>query len=458
MWLTNAHAHREPLYFDWWNMVWAAVLYSVCSVTTEEASPRQRLAAALGVPDAALRLGPALHLPGVAVELARLPRGLPESLEPSAELQAGIFAREGGDSKGSKSSLPDLALGPPDHAQSLALWEEMLCPAHRYTIVLRNLSEAQVSRAAYDHRLEEIRDKGFANFFELSSFGLAEVRRYEIGAALWCGHWDRACQLLLTSNRGGSSLAAASAAFASRDYAQGLEKLPTDASCKGLRALAMHLLLKRDPLEALRRALPVPLWGKLLAAVGRVCWNRAAAARLRGLAHQPLVGDLIWDEKAGEPRPLSAQDVQSGRWQLSDIVLPLPRPGESLHQGGQRLGMEAELQELVPDQDAPAGCFPLDVSKILPPVRRIVSIPSDLSWDVVESSGGSAVDCDLARLSERGLPVTMSTRRPRAASGLVLRLRCTLPRAESAEALLRELTAANPSEFRENLSRRDNIF
>ena len=57
--------------------------------------------------------------------------------------------------------------------------------------------------------------------------------------------------------------------------------------------------------------------------------------------------------------------------------------------------MEAELQELVPDEvpfsclplrqrfcrrsvrkDAPADCFPLDVSKILPRVRRIVSIPS----------------------------------------------------------------------------------
>ena len=54
--------------------------------------------------------------------------------------------------------------------------------------------------------------------------------------------------------------------------------------------------------------------------------------------------------------------------------------------------MEAELQELVPDEvpssplseiyclhrssykDAPADCFPLDVSKILPRVRRIVSI------------------------------------------------------------------------------------
>ena len=66
-------------------------------------------------------------------------------------------------------------------------------------------------------------------------------------------------------------------------------RLPTDMSCKGLRALAMHLLLKRrepkvlklqphlsvgdlmlvrDPLEALRRAVPAVLWGKLLATVG----------------------------------------------------------------------------------------------------------------------------------------------------------------------------------------------
>ena len=30
----------------------------------------------------------------------------------------------------------------------------------------------------------------------------SRMLRYEIGAALWCGHWDRACQLILTSNRG----------------------------------------------------------------------------------------------------------------------------------------------------------------------------------------------------------------------------------------------------------------
>ncbi|CAE7837539.1 CYOP [Symbiodinium sp. CCMP2592] len=98
--------------------------------------------------------------------------------------------------------------------------------------------------------------------------------------------------------------------------------------------------------------------------------------------------------------------------------------------------MEAELQELVPDEDAPADCFPLDVSKIIPRVRRIVSIPSDLGWDVVEPSGGGVVDCDLARLTARDSEEVPSspTARDRTPPGLALRLRCTLPRAESAEA------------------------
>ncbi|CAE7275250.1 Pus7 [Symbiodinium pilosum] len=427
-------------------LAWSAVVYS-------QAAPRRRLASVLGVADAALRLGPALRLPGISVQLVRLPRGLPEGLEVSAELQAGIL----------QDQEELMALGP------LAPWFAAVrhdakpgadgrngasCfNAHRYTIVLRSLSQQQVAKGSYDQRLEEIRENGFANFFELSSFGLAEVRRYEIGAALWCGHWDRACQLILTSNRGSSTLAVASAAFANREYAQGLEKLPTDDSCKGLRALAMHLLLKRDPLEALRRALPAARWSDFLAAVGRICWNRAAAARLADLGKEPLAGDLVWDEKAGEPRELSRKDLRTGQWHLSDIVLPLPRPGVPLLRSGQRLTMEAELQALVPDQDAPSGCFPLDTSKILPQVRRVVSVPSDLCWDIVESSGAPVVDCDLSRLN----PVPVTGRRGRVASGLALRLRCTLPRSENAEALLRELMAANPSEFRE-LRRQDHVF
>lgn len=35
----------------------------------------------------------------------------------------------------------------------------------------------------------------------LGYFGLAEVRQFEIGAALWGGQWDAAARLLLTANR-----------------------------------------------------------------------------------------------------------------------------------------------------------------------------------------------------------------------------------------------------------------
>ncbi|CAE7624741.1 unnamed protein product [Symbiodinium sp. CCMP2456] len=143
---------------------WAAVLYS--EATEAPASPRRRLALALGVPETALRLGPGLHLPGVSVEVVRLPRGLPD-LEVTPELRAGVLGKKG----------ETLALGPPDLTQSLGM-TDVACPAHRYTIVLRNLSEQKVAEGSYDERLEEIQQKGFANFFELSSFGLAEVRRY----------------------------------------------------------------------------------------------------------------------------------------------------------------------------------------------------------------------------------------------------------------------------------------
>jgi len=35
----------------------------------------------------------------------------------------------------------------------------------------------------------------------LGYFGLAEVRQFEIGAALWGGQWEAAARLLLTANR-----------------------------------------------------------------------------------------------------------------------------------------------------------------------------------------------------------------------------------------------------------------
>ena len=57
--------------------------------------------------------------------------------------------------------------------------------------------------------------RGPTSSLRLAYFGLAEVRRFEIGAALWAGHWETAAHLLLTANR------AESLRDASKDRVQG---------------------------------------------------------------------------------------------------------------------------------------------------------------------------------------------------------------------------------------------
>merc|ERR1719330_596397 len=132
--------------------------------------------------------------------------------------------------------------------------------------------------------------------------------------------------------------------------------------------------------------------------------------------------------------------------------------------------MESVLQRLVPLPDAPAEDFPLNVSNMLPQARRIVSVPSDVTWDLVEAGPEPVVECDLARLgvdlssllrdtdseasvTSRPAGGRRSMRAGSSRGGLAVRLRFTLHRGENAEAILREVLRAEPSDFVEGLGR-----
>ncbi|CAE8738533.1 unnamed protein product, partial [Polarella glacialis] len=480
---------------------WTAAVYT--SGPGRQDLAQRLLASELRVPPSALRIKGSLHAPGVSVQMVTLPRGLPESVlrAPSEALSAGLLRSTthplvvaigaadmqtpestGRGDRGARGT-PTRRKGPQE------AWR---CEGQRYTVVLRGINLQEAQGGLLEENLERLTDEGFINLFELSSFGLAEVRRYEVGAALWSGHWDLAARLLLTANRSREGLLqAASDAFAAGDLKQGLELLPEgpQAGCDGLRALAMQLLLRRPALEALQTAVPAAVWARHLSAVGRLAWNRAVSARFAGdLPLRPVAGDLVWDKSAGEARPLRGQELQDGGgdWRLSDVVLPVPRLGEAVPECSGRLHLEAALRQLVPGTDAPAAAFPFEAAKLLPPVRRVVGLPTDLGWDIVEAGAGAVVDCDLTRLrgtgSEEELPQSTeaqprgrrsaSSRRGGSAgegsgsisdgfggmAGPALRLRFSLPRSESAEGVLRELLRANPSEFQEGLGRQDETF
>ena len=103
-------------------------------------------------------------------------------------------------------------------------------------------------------------------------------------------------------------------------------------------------LLKRDAKEALVSSLSSREWARYLSAVSKVAWNRALAQRLGGaMPLRPLCGDLVWDTKA---RPVTAREAAEGRWRLSDVVMPVPRPGEAVGESGGRLTMEVGVEVL----------------------------------------------------------------------------------------------------------------
>uniref|UniRef100_A0A7S4SHW8 TRUD domain-containing protein n=1 Tax=Alexandrium monilatum TaxID=311494 RepID=A0A7S4SHW8_9DINO len=450
---------------------WSATLYARGQ---RPETARRVLAAALQVPQTSLQVRGALASPGVSVQLLRLPRGLPAEAREALRgpLRSGLLAGQdplvavGGATLLTPNASQPRGRAARRDAGGQADWS---CTGHRYTVVVRDLDPRQASSGLVDESIERVCSEGFINFFELAAFGLAEVRRYEVGAALWAGRWDAAARLLLGMNLGGegSALARASAAFRAGDLERGLELLPQEGA-EGLRGLAMQLLLSRPALEALQRAVPRAVWVRHLSAVSRLAWNHAAAVRLTQWPRRPIPGDLIWDERAGEARPLGVEEVE-GR-HLSEVVLPLPRPGEPVPECTGRLRLEATLNRLAPGDGAPVAAFPLEVSSLLPRARAIVGVPADVSWDISKAGPGPIVDCDLARLGADPTPDSggpgrgaraggrRSSLRAGGLDGMALRLRFSLPRGGSAEAVLREVLHANPSEFCEGLGRRDEVF
>jgi len=449
---------------------------------------RRLLADALQVHPGALRASQALHLPGVAVEMVTLRRGLPIKTlrEPGDALHTGLIMNQQpvvavGAAGMATALAPPLtrstAKGPAQRREEREAWH---CKGHRYSVVVRGLDVRQCDMGLVDDSMDRLQEHGFLNLFELSSFGLTDIRRYEVGAALWGGRWDHAARLLLSMNWGGGSSpsGAASAVFRNGNLERGLDLLP-ESGAEGLRILATQLLHGRPALEALHDCVPARVWERNLSALAKLAWNKAAAARFAGgsgLPRRPVAGELIWDESAGKARPLLAKEAPD--FSLADLLLPVPRLREALPSCVGRLQMEATLRRFVPGEEAPIAAFPRGVGTRLLPLRRLVCLPTDVSWDVLRDEGAAAdavtpaplVECDLARLGVDLAPAKVgggcrgggggrrSTRAAAARGGLALRARFSLPQGSFVEAALREMLHANPSEFVEGLGRRDELF
>ncbi|KAH8408287.1 hypothetical protein KR215_001869 [Drosophila sulfurigaster] len=236
---------------------------------------------------------------------------------------------------------------------------------NRFRIALRHITQEQEH---IELALQSLKERGFINYYGLQRFGnSASVPTYEIGVALLKRDYKLACELILKPRDNDVEFmrvireswwqnrdsAAAAAKFYNNKY---IEKKLLD----GLASFG-----ESDYSAALRR-IPRNMLLLYPHAYQSLIFNRIASRRIKEFGLQLIPGDLVYveednseqvaaneeaaveaEEEAVEDdmdvdgdsllsveeeqsiykrkvRPLTAEDIASGKYKLSDVVLPLP--------------------------------------------------------------------------------------------------------------------------------------
>lgn len=226
---------------------------------------------------------------------------------------------------------------------------------NRFRIVLRDVT---ASDEIISSTMEEFKENGFINYFGLQRFGnFATVPTYEIGKALLKQQWKHACELIMKPRDGDPDdiREMRDHWWKTRDSKAARKMLRY--SCTMVEARLLDGFSKTGETDFLNALTNIPRNMRLLYAHSyqSLIWNKVVTRRVKEMGLQLCVGDLIFaktsmnetleippemdepenDEPTPETpddesyykklvRPLTDEDIASGKFTIFDIVAPLP--------------------------------------------------------------------------------------------------------------------------------------
>ncbi|KAH8257275.1 hypothetical protein KR038_006512 [Drosophila bunnanda] len=347
---------------------------------------------------------------------------------------------------------------------------------NRFRIALRHIDKEK--RGDIEVALESLRKRGFINYYGLQRFGnSASVPTYEVGVALLKCDYKLACELILKPRDSDVEFMRPireewwekrdSAAAAAKIYG---EKFIEKKLLDGLARFG-----ESDYSSALRQ-IPRNMLMLYPHAYQSLIFNRIASRRIKEFGLKLIPGDLVYveqDQDQEEPkeitkdeekeeennenfpetleedetiveesifkrkvRPLTSEDIASGRFHLSDVILPLPghditypanECGIWYQEMLAEVGLTSDLLKHKEKTYALGGAY-----------RKMIIQPSDLKWNfrLYNTPEDSLIASDWELL--KGIPVTPEPAEEEA-KFMALLLEFSLPSAAYATMFLREL-------------------
>jgi tRNA(Glu) U13 pseudouridine synthase TruD len=281
------------------------------------------------------------------------------------------------------------------------------CAGNAWRVLLRCVTGAQED---IDASLERIRDRGFVNYFPLSTFGATANFAHEVVGAAARGEYLDACRLWLQCEAErnpvlhGSYLKYVNAR-------QGSEAAALDTMLQELsnyrmkRRLAPFVTLLRDAtkrgeLEGRSRQLWTSLApydrDSLLSAAPAFVWNAMASQRLLSYGTAVVEGDVVDANRRQPGAPVKPHLVCAGEasaFTVEDVLLPLPPAGTSANRNKPAVVFPATVvvneqlyRRMVEDHrlQAAIDAWHRDAVKSAAPYRFLVSRPKRLKWTIVQ--------------------------------------------------------------------------
>lgn len=282
-----------------------------------------------------------------------------------------------------------------------------LLNGNRFRIALRAI---EGERADIECGLESIRDQGFINYYGLQRFGnCVKVPTFLIGQALLAEKFEEACNLILLMREGEPHYMTNMRKIwaETKDAQQALKALHSTNTCVEARTLRGLVKFPQNYLQALL-TLPRNMLMLYTHAYQSFIWNQVASMRCKlGLNVQE--GDLVFTEEPvavaekmedveviGDDevveskflamvRPLTKDDIDSGKFTIFDIVLPLP--GHDIKYPTNSTG-EAYAELMAKDNltsEKLKNKHP--VFSLNGAYRKVFTKPRDVSWKFMKYSG-----------------------------------------------------------------------